>query len=170
MKYIIIFKDGLAKFKDGLAKLWRNKITLCLMYLIPIINIIFIISNVGKLTDILVKTCTVFSSTAAASACTIKGIKKEENDRLNNLQVFALVLSIVSFMCCLIHEISSITYINIYIVIFLTTLANILAIKMYIIANDQIQDLQYAAYAMVKNKEHTSTGSSEFNIKVKEEK
>ena len=165
-----IITDVLKKFTDVLNRLWHNKTTLSLMYLIPIMNIIFIISNVNQVTDIIVKSCTVFSSTAAATACTIKGIKTEENDRFDYLQAFSLVLSVVSFMCCLIYETSSILYLNIYIIFLLTAGANCFAIRMYVIANNQIQNLYDSANEMVKNKDQTSKTQSEFNIGMKEEK
>jgi len=112
-----------------------------LTYLIPIINIIIVLSNYSKLSESIITICSVLASTAAASACTIKGIKSDCSNKLNTAQAFALVFSIVSFMCCLIYEIDLKLYLSIWIVGGLTLAANVITIYMFVVADNELKKI-----------------------------
>lgn len=118
---------------------WKCIFMIVLTYLIPIINILFLINAEGDLKTKTIGICSVLSSTAAASACTIKGIKNQEG--LNIFQAFALVPSVVSFICCSVFELSGQMYINIYAIAILTIIANTASIIMYISVNHELDNL-----------------------------
>lgn len=83
--------------------------------------------------------CSVLSSTAAASACTIKGIKGDKDNALNIMQAFALVFSVTPFMCCVIFGISKILYMPLFVIIIMTVVANIITVFMFLRADNDLK-------------------------------
>lgn len=115
-----------------------NKVCMIvLMYLIPFINILFLFQNYDDCNKIMVSICSVLSSTAAASACTIKAVK-EDVENLFIAQVIALVLSVVSFFNCLIYDVNSgEMFLNEWIIFLFAIVANVAVIYMFVIAEKE---------------------------------
>lgn len=128
--------------EKGNKKHKENRIfKVILTYLIPIINIIVVLSNYSEVSKSIIIICNVLASTAAASACTIKGIKEDSKNKLNTAQVFALVFSVVAFMCCLIYDVDNKLYLPIWIVGLLTVIANVITIYMFVVVDNELDEL-----------------------------
>ena len=169
-KRIIDFWVGIL---DRLKKINIKRLFLIfLTYLIPFINISMVLPNHHDLKASMIEICSVLASTAAASACTIKGIKSDDDNILNIMQAFALVFSVVSFICCLVFNISNVLYINVYEIVVLTFLANAITIAMFIRSDkdlngvmNEYRRLQKEAENLVKDADEYSKGNkSKMNL------
>lgn len=155
--------------EKGNKKHKENRIfKVILTYLIPIINIMVVLSNYNEISKSIVVICSVLASTAAASACTIKGIKLDSNNKLNTMQVFALVFSVVAFMCCLIYDVDGKLYLPIWIVGLLTIIANVITIYMFVVVDNELDKLldDNASKNQMKSKldKRSRTGSGKINL------
>lgn len=148
---------------------FKRIVMILLTYLISIINILFLISNYRDLTKIIIGSCGVLSSTAAASACTIKGIKEEVN-KLAVAQPFALVLSMAAFIIGLIYDYNETLFLSTWIVCMFVLVANGITIYMFCIADKEIakivelsevpEEEKKEAEEMLRKAEVKSAGSS----------
>lgn len=109
---------------------------LFLTYLIPLINILFVISNRDRFKSAVVSICSVLSSTAAASACTIKG-EKDNSGKIFHLKTVALVCAVVSFMSCIVYEMMNFLCFHELLIIAFTLVANGFTVWMNVIVNKQ---------------------------------
>ena len=119
---------------------FKRMLMILLMYLIPLVNILVLVSNYSETNKILMGISSVLASTAAASACTIKVVKNEA-EKITIAQAFALVFSMVSFINCLVYGVYQIVIINRWIGFALSILANGIAIYMFCISDKEIIDL-----------------------------
>lgn len=127
----------MSKEKRGKKVPIKRIVMILLTYLIPLINILFLISNYSDLIKIVLGACGVLASTAAASACTIKGIK-DEVGKLSVAQPFALVLSMAAFIIGLIYEYNGTLFLNPWIVCLFVLFANGITIYMFCIVDNEI--------------------------------
>lgn len=120
---------------------FKRILMIVLTYLIPIINIFFLLSYYENADRIVVGICSVLASTSAASACTIKGIK-EETVKLSIAQSFALVFALTAFISCLSFEVlDGKMLFGKGIVIAFTVLANVITIYMFCIADKEFSQI-----------------------------
>lgn len=129
-------------------------ITLSLMYLIPIINICMFCSNYSDRELILVNSCCVLSSTAAAVACTIKGLKNERNRWFDfgAVQLISLAFALTSNCLCMAYILLGKSLLSLPWIICFTTLSNVLIIILTLIYEKHLSDMIKAFERNIKRK------------------
>lgn len=125
--------------EDSWWNLYKEAVGLLLLsYLIPFINVLFVVSNRERFKSATVSICIVLSSTAAASACIIKE-RNGRSGKIFYLRTVTLVCAVVSFMSSIVYEMMNFLCFDKELIIAFTAIANICYIWMYVIVNKKTE-------------------------------